>query len=157
MPVAIGEQAVVAAESIGVNRAALRDPSPNDSPQHRPGHSGDRPGVDLAAPLQEPKDNDFASHRSASQMLADAAKVALVHFNFSLQPGLPFTALYQGPANHRIDPLGRMAIDADLPSGSVGGHLHSKEANEHSEAPRRQLRSGQQGGGHGSAYRGLQD
>jgi|GEM_PF-4277732 len=151
MPVALGQQPVVAPEPIGVNRAAPRDLLPNDPPQHRPGHVGDRAGVDLAAPLQEPQDDDFALHRSAPQMLADASKVTFVDFDFAMQPGLPFAGLHHGPANDGVDSLGRMAIDVDLPRRTGCRYLQRKETNQRAQTPGRQVRSEQQGRGHGSA------
>ena len=145
MPVAVGEQAVVAAESIGVNRTTPWDLLPNDPPQYRSGHIGDRARVHLAAPLQEPKDDDFALHGSAPQMFTDATKVALIDFNFALQPRFRFTGLHAGLADDGVDSLGGMPIDADLPRSSVRRHLQRKEANQGTQTPGWQMRSGQQG------------
>ena len=61
MPVALGDQAVVAGELVRVDRAALGHLLADHGSERLPSHIGDRTGVDLAAPLQEPEDGHFAS------------------------------------------------------------------------------------------------
>lgn len=76
--IAISEQPVIAAEPIGVNRAAPGDLWPDDSSQHGPAHIGHWTGIDAAAPLQEPEHDHFTLHSAAPQMLADAAEITLI-------------------------------------------------------------------------------
>jgi len=151
VPIPIGEQTIIAAESIRGNGAPARDLLSNDPSQHRPGHIGDRPGVHAAAPLQEPKDNTFPLNSSAAQMLADAPEVALIDFNFSIQPGLRLARLDQCSTNQQVDALGCVTIDPDFLRGPVGGDLQSKEPNQCPELSGRQMSPGQQGRGHASA------
>lgn len=130
MAIALGDQAVIAAELIRVDRAALGDLLADHRAQSLPGHMGDRTGRALAPPLQELEHRHFAGRAAPPEALPVTAKVGLVGFDLPLQGRAAFTVLGQVSANHLVDPLGTLAVDVEHVGGLHGRDLQGKEVNE---------------------------
>lgn len=130
VPIALGNQAVVAGELIRVDRAALRHLLSDHGPKRLPSHIGHRAGVDPAAPLQEPKNSDFARGAPASEPLAMPSEIGLVRFDFAAQGRPTFTVLSQVAANHLVDPFGTVAVDPKYVGRLQGRDLQGEKVNE---------------------------
>ena len=130
VPIALGKQAAVAGELVRVDRTALRHLLPDHSPERRPGRIGNWAGIDLPAPLQGPKDGDFAGRPMAPDPLAVPSAIGLVRFDLAAQRRSTFTVLGQVAANHLIAPFGTVAIAPECLGGLHGGNLQGKEVNE---------------------------
>jgi len=81
VPIALRDQPVVAGELVRVNSGALRDLLMDDRPERLPRDVGHGPGVDLAAPLQEPEDRHCAGGPAASTALTLSPEIGFVCFN----------------------------------------------------------------------------
>lgn len=128
--VALGDQPLVAGELVRVDRAALGHLLANHRPKGVAGHIGNRTGIHLAAPLQEPEDSHFAGRASAPESLPVTAKVGLVGFDLAAQRGTVFAFPRDMLADHLIDPLGTVTVDPNDASRLHGRNLQGKEVNE---------------------------
>jgi len=98
-------QRVVASEGVDVVDRALSRFLPNDSHEFLLGHMLHDPCVDLAIPLQKPKNNVFTGCSTSALAFASAAKIALVHLDLAAQ----FATLKLG---HMVDRFSEFLIDA---------------------------------------------
>lgn len=130
VPVAVGDQPLVVGELVRVDRAALGYLLADHCAKGFSGHMGNRTGIHLAAPLQEPEDRHVAGRASASESLAVPSEVGLVSFDLAAQRGAVCTVPRHMLADRPIDPLGTVPLDPDDASRLHGRDLQGKEVNE---------------------------
>lgn len=130
MPVALRDQPIVAGELVRVDRGAFGHLWADHRSKGLPGHSGDRTGVHLAAPLQEPEDGHFPGCTSAPESFPVTAKVGLIGFDLSAQRGAVFTVPRQMPTDEVIHALSAVTVDPDDASRLHSGDLQGEEVNE---------------------------
>ncbi len=143
-PVAIGEQTIIAPESIGAH-PDCPDRLPNALLPRWARHIGLRTGyrVSTASWAQRRKDDACALHGRTPPVRADAAAGAIITFNFALHLRSHFTGPHHGLAKTRVDSLGGLPNDATLPSGQVSWGLRRKEASPDPKAPSPPMGSGE--------------
>lgn len=136
VPVALGDQPIVAGAWVRVDRAALGHLLADHRAKGLPGHIGHRRGVHLAAPLQKPEGGHFAGAAPRPRSpLQWPPKVGLVGFDRSAQRRVPFTLPRQVSADPLVDPLCTMPIDSEQAGRRYRRNLQGEEVNELRELP----------------------
>lgn len=130
VPVALGDQPIVAGTLVRVDGAALGHLLADHSPKRLPREVRHGAGVHLAASLQEPKDGHVARSTPAPQSLPVPSEIGFVRFDLSVEGRAALTVPSQVVANDLIDALGTVAVDPEHRGGLHGGHLQREAVDE---------------------------
>ena len=137
--IAIREEAVVAPERVRVNGAPLRYFLLDDEAQDRAGHVGYGTGVDLAVPLKKAEYRHFSCRTPAAVPFAVAAEVTLVHLDFTGERRFAFTRLGNRLSDTGVNPLGAVAVNAELAGSASCGNLKGEMMDELSDGSVRKV------------------
>lgn len=105
VPVAVGDEAIVASEGIRIDRASLRHFLPDDETRDIARDIGHGASVDPAIPLEKAEYRDFSGCPSPASPFADAAEIGLVNLDFATQRSLALAFQGKRRSDAGIDSL----------------------------------------------------
>ncbi len=131
VPVPVGDEAVIAAERIGVDRRSFGNTLPDDGAQSVSRNVGDRGSVHPAVSLENAEYHDFPRRTPAAPALPDTAEIRLINLVFPVA-GWSFTlrGAHDAFAYHGVEAVRRVAIDPELAGGTGSGNFQNEIADE---------------------------